>query len=157
MTHVPGSRRVIDDLRLNFHHPLQSLNHLVQRYPFSTTDIEDFTCCVLSTHRKEVRLNHAIHVCEIPRLFSVTVNDNRSPGSQPMDKLWNHGGVLRMRVLTRTKHIEIPEANGLQAKKLIIELAVMFSHKFLQGIWGERMRRHFFRLWEDLGVSISRR
>src|SRR5439155_18605004 len=102
----------------------------IERNALTASDVENAAACFDGRlARQHVRAYDVLDEREIPRLLAVTKNDRRTVGESERDELRDDRRVLRLGILTRAKHVEIPERNGLEPVTRVERTHVAFARK----------------------------
>ena len=101
---------------------------------------------------EEIGLNHVSHVTKVAAGFAIAINFRELAAQQLLRPARDHRGVRALRILSRTKHIEITQANQFLSVTAAENLRVQFVHHFADGVW--RKQRAGDRL--DVGSAQSR-
>jgi hypothetical protein len=84
---------------------------------------------------RQVRLDDVVDVAEVARLRAVAEDARLLSGQRRGDELRDHGRVLRLRILARAEHVEVAQADGLEAVGARVDL-----HRDLAGQLASRRR-----------------
>src|SRR2546430_17399457 len=89
---------------------------------------------------EQVRVYHVRDIHEIAGLAPIAVDRGRLTRERRGDEPRHHGGVLRLRVLTRAEHVEIAEHHGLETVRGVEGETVALARELGGRIRSERIR-----------------
>src|SRR5450759_795489 len=83
--------------------------------------------------REKICIDHVVHEREIPALLTIPVYNRWRVAQYRGDEFWNHRRVLRLRVLSWSKHVKVAQRDGRQtvdlAEHLTVELTSRLRHR----------------------------
>ena len=106
--------RLINRLNLRTEDSVQQIDQLVERNLRSGGNIKDRGGRQRDLSRTKVRFDDVLNVREIARLRPIPEDDRTAPFRQLPDEQGNHGGVLAVKILTRTEYVEIAKRDGFE-------------------------------------------
>lgn len=158
MTHVPGPEVPMDGLGFRGLGLMaddllaDKLEKLVERGPLSEGYIIDEVPGVFrGMGRQQVRLHHVVDVAEIAGRLAVSVDMDGIALRQCGEPLGDHRRVRAVRVLTLAEHVEVAQADGLEAITARENLGVEFIDILRHGVGRERLADAVF-LFGQVGL-----
>src|SRR2546426_5899920 len=132
MSNVAGSAGLVDGLDVDTEDRPDLSRELVQAGPDPAADVEDVAGRARMVGRAPVRVHDVRDVREVAALLAVAEDRGRPAGQQPGREAWDHGGVLRARVLARAEHVEVAERDCLGPVQLVEHPAVLLADRLAE-------------------------
>src|SRR5687767_11857946 len=113
MTHIAGSRLLVNRLNVAAGNVANCVDERVQRDAFAARDVERPTVHVARRGCEQVRIYGVVDVCEIARLLTIAVDHGRPAADESKDEAGDDGRVSGTRILSGSKDVEVTERHGL--------------------------------------------
>ena len=136
---------------------LERREQLVQRDAAAAGDVDHVARRLRRVGREQVGAHGVGDEGEVAALLAVAVDARGLAAQARRREARHHGGVLALRILARSEHVEVAERDGLESVELVIEPAIDLARVLLERVRRARIRRHRLDLRQLLGVAVGRR
>src|SRR5438445_2730399 len=136
---------------------LQQLQGVIERIAPSRAEIKGPSADPRRLTSLQIRRHYVLDEGKIARLFPVTKNQRLAAIAHGRYKPREHPGVRRARVLTRSKHVEIPQSYEIQAISAVKDAAIQLANQLGNAIRRNGRGRHALMLWQSGRVTINGR
>src|SRR2546422_7178720 len=151
MTNITGTKVRVDRLGPRADQFPDVIVKRVQRDAFPRSDVEYLAD---RSHRfgsgcEQIRGDDIFDKYEITRGFAVSEDRHLFAAQQGMDPAGNHRRIGAVRILVWTKHVEVAQADGLDAEYI----GVQFIHELRERVRGQEAPGVCFGVWQLFRVA----
>ena len=135
----------------------EKLDHLIQGHPAADPDVENLAGNIGRFAGEQIGLHGVFDVCEIAGYPAVAKNHRLRFVEKSAAEFGEHTGIRRAGILARTEHVEVAQANVLQAVAAAEGLEVELADEFRDAVGRDGHRPHRLDLGQSRRLAIGGR